>query len=92
MARLQFDEHDLVIWSSAVPRYFGPNELRVSRRDTKALRLSTGFLAVRVSVIRLDGTELRPAFTVFKRGPVRQALQERGWPVVEDRGKYGRRS
>ena len=92
MARLEFDENELVIWSSAVPRYFGPNELRVSRHDTKAIRLSTGIFAVRVSVIRSDGIEARPCFLVLRRGPVRQALRDRGWPVVEDYWKFGRRS
>jgi len=89
MAHLEFDENDLAIWSSAVPEYFGPDELRVARDRTKAVRLSTGFLGVRVSVIRLDGTELKPYFAALRRGPVRQALHERGWPVVEDRWKFG---
>jgi len=88
MARLEFDENDLAIWSSAVPKYFGPGELRVARRDTKAIRLSTGVLAVRVSVIRPDGNEAEPYFTVLRRGPLRQALHQRGWPVVEDRWTF----
>jgi hypothetical protein len=92
MARLRFDEDDLVITPLLVTRHFGPTELQFSRRDTKAIRLSTGIFAVRVSVIRSDGTEVAPYFKLTRRDPVRQALRQRGWPVVEDRWQLGYRS
>ena len=89
MARLRIDEGCLVISPLGVPRYFGPTEIRVSRSETNAIRLSTGIFAVRVSVIWSDGKEVEPYFTVKRRGLVRQALQERGWPVVEDHWWFG---
>jgi hypothetical protein len=89
MARLQFDGEHLLIRPTSLPYALGLQEVRASKADTKAIRLSTGILAVRVSVIRSDGTEAEPYFTVMTRGRVRKALEERGWPVVEDRWKFG---
>jgi hypothetical protein len=92
MARLRFDQDCLVITPLLKTRYFGPTEMQFSRRDTTAVRLSTGIFAVRVSVIRSDGKELEPYFKLMSRGPVRQALRQRDWPVVEDRWQLGYRS
>jgi len=62
MGRLEFDSDDLVIRSTNIARRLGIGEVRTRKADTKAIRLSTGVLAVRVSVVRSDGTELEPYF------------------------------
>lgn len=92
MAKLEFDTDELIIRPASVAKRLGLHEVRASRRETKAIRLSTGVLAVRVSVIQMDGMEVEPYFTVMRRRPVRNALEEQAWPVVEDRWKFGRRS
>jgi hypothetical protein len=92
MARLEFDNNNLVIRPTAAAKLVRLGEVKAAKADTQAIRLSTGILAVRVSVIRSDGVEVEPYFTVMRRGRVRKALEERGWPVVEDHWKFGRRS
>ena len=53
------------------------------RQEVAAVRLSTGVLAVRVSVIDLNGNALVPFFTAVSRRRIRMALRDRTW-VVED--------
>jgi hypothetical protein len=89
-ARLEFDRDQLVIRSKKFSKRLGLGDVSVRREACNAVRLSTGILAVRVSVIDRDGIEIEPYFTATRRGPVRRALQARGWPVIEDRWRFGR--
>ena len=75
---LEFDDEQLRMWG------FG-KAVAVRREAIRGVRLSTGILATRVSVVYLDGSESNVYFAALGRGPVRQALQERGWPVIDER-------
>ncbi len=88
---LEFDERELSIRGVGLAKWIGLRGVRASRGETQAIRLSTGALAVRVSIIRADGTEVEPYFAASQRGRVRQALIERNWPIVEDRWNFGLR-
>ena len=55
-----FDADELTIRPTSLAKSFGIGEVRTTRPETKAIRLSTGVLAVRVSVIRSDGIEIEP--------------------------------
>jgi hypothetical protein len=90
-ARLEFDAEHLAIKAKALAKALGLREVRAARATTQAIRLSTGVLAVRVSVIQHAGTEVEPYFATMSRRRVRQALVARGWPVVEDRWRFARR-
>lgn len=89
-ARLDIGDEDLVIRASPVARKLGLSDVIAIRSETKGTRLSTGALAVRVSVIRSDGTEVEPYFAAAGRARIRTALHERGWPIIEDHWKFGR--
>lgn len=75
---LEFDAQRLRIWG------FGES-VEVRRSDVEGVRLSTGILATRVAVVGRDGAESDVYFAALRRSPVRKALNERGWPVVESR-------
>ena len=91
-ARLEVGDDLLVIRATRLATVVGLHDVQAQKAETKAVRLSTGVLAVRVSVIRADGVELEPYFTAMSRGPIRRALLARGWPVVEDKWRFGLRS
>jgi hypothetical protein len=80
MGRLEIGDNDLAIYGTAIARRVALGEVRVTRDGTNAVRLSTGVLAVRVSIIGSDGTELEPYFAALARRRVREALRDRGWP------------
>jgi len=73
---LDFDEDRLRIWG------FGML-VDVGRASVRAVRLSTGILATRVTVIGDDGVESDVYFAALRRGTVRRALREHGWDVIE---------
>jgi|JI10StandDraft_1071094.scaffolds.fasta_scaffold588276_1 hypothetical protein len=81
MGRLAFDEQRLVI--SGVGPAATAGTVDMLRQEVAAVRLSTGVLAVRVSVIDLNGNALVPFFTAVSRRRIRMALRDRTW-VVED--------
>ena len=63
----------------------GGTDLVVHRSDISAIRLSTGFLTTRVTVIWLDDTESALGFeTTRTRERVRVELQHLGWPIVDE--------
>ena len=73
---LEFDAAELRIWGLGM-------EVEVRRTEVRGVHLSIGILATRVRVVYQDGSTARVYFASLGRAGVREALQRRGWPVIE---------
>jgi len=60
-------------------------DVKVRRDDVQAVRFGPGFNATRVSAILHTPSQEQMFWLSTKHpGPIRMALAERGWPIVED--------
>lgn len=75
---LEFDRDRLRIWGIG-------DGVDVRRDEVRGVRLSTGILATRVSVVYPDGSESQVYFAALIRRPVRKALRRLRWTVLEGR-------
>lgn len=73
---LEFDDAELHIWGAGM-------DLRVVKGAVKGIKLSAGILASRVSVVWADGSLADVYFAALGRRAIRDALRQRGWPVIE---------
>lgn len=61
------------------------------RSEVEAIRLNTGLIFTRVSIVRLNGYESNVWFATSAREAVQRALESRGWPTMSDREVVRRR-
>jgi hypothetical protein len=73
---LEFDDAERHIWRAGMV-------LRVAKGAVKCIKLSAGILASRVSVVWPDDSLADVYFAALGRRAIREALRQRGWPVIE---------
>lgn len=74
---LDVDDVEVHIWGAGM-------DLCVRRDEVRGVRLSRGILSTRVRVVFPDGSRSKIYFASIGRADVRDALDRRGWPVIED--------
>jgi hypothetical protein len=64
----------------------------VTRDEVRAIRLYTAWMTTYVSVVYLHGGESDVHFATYSWKPIKTALDERGWPVIDEHGSGRYRS
>lgn len=84
--RLEITDQELAIYGVGLAKVglWRVGEVRVTRDEVDAVRVSRGFPGVKVTVVK-SGSPVEPLFLALKAKPVLETLHAFGWPVSDTR-------